>query len=202
MDFNKVTKVMINISMVSYMTFFLRKYHDQKSKFPERKISPPTKIFFLPSFAKKTREGGSWSGRRLFRGRRGGGSTNRSKRNTRGTRGGSLLAGGPRLFAACAVCRRHGVNFSWEYLAAVRGALRRRLARTDTPSVATLLSINGRTHANGHFTFPPMDTWKFNRGPVTVRNRARVRRRGLTEMRTSLRSRVRPFTCSRWGENL
>lgn len=151
----------------------------------------PTKIF-SPSFSRKTREGGSWSERGLFRRRRGGGLQT-GRRGTWGGHGGSLLAGGPRLFAACAVCRRHGVNFSWEYLAVVRGALRRRLARTDTPSVATLLSINGRTHANGHFTFPPMDTWKFNRGPVTVRKPCEGEEERV-DRDASLRSRVRPFT--------
>lgn len=69
----------------------------------------------------------------------------------------SLLAAGlPRLFAAAPFVDDAG-KLSRSF-AAIRGALRRRLAAADTPSVATLLSINDRTYSNGHFTFPPMDT--------------------------------------------
>lgn len=95
------------------------------------------------------------------------------KRGTKRARQ-SLLTGGPGLFVAATVCRTTRVNFAREFRGDSRGVAEAACTATDTPSVATLLSINRRTHANGHFTFPPMGTWKIRRdlSLLPIENRA------------------------------
>lgn len=126
------------------------------------------------------------------KGRVGGVQTGR--RGTRGGHGGSLLAGGPRLFAACAVCRRHGVNFSWEYLAGrCGGGLH---GRTRPASRRFYRSTAVRT-PTAILLFRRWISWKFNRGRS---KRAGVRwggERAGGGMRASLHVLAfRPFTCS------
>lgn len=103
-----------------------------------------------------------------------GGCTNRSKRNTRGTRRQFVSR---RTSPFCSL-RRLPTTRGKLFVRVSRGALRRRLARTDTPSVATLLSINGRTHPNGHFTFPPMDFVKIQPRPFETCGGEMGRREG------------------------
>lgn len=191
----KVTKVIINISMISYISFFFFKSRT-KIKVSRKEDFSSNKEKFFPRVSRKTREGGSW---KIISRKKGRGSTNRSKRNMRGTR---------RQF----VSRRTSPFCSLRRLSTTRGKLFVRVSRGGSRGVAKAACTDGhaqrrdafidqRPYARQRPFYFSADGFRENSTEALLpfETCEGEEERG---MRTSLRSRVRPFTCSRRGKNL